>query len=147
MQTQVSHDSHDSFLELDGAGGVVATEAADDFVLDLEGDPALELNVYHAVSESAVVEVAPEPFAQPAERPHAEVESAEAIAPSFVEDKPQDLAPLRGASSELSAEAIDAIARRVVEQMSEQVVREIAWEVVPELAELLIKQKLDEQKH
>ncbi len=28
--------------------------------------------------------------------------------------------------------------------MSDKVVREIAWEVVPELAELLIKQKLDE---
>jgi len=46
----------------------------------------------------------------------------------------------------LSAETIDAIARRVVEQMSEKVVREIAWEVVPELAELLIKKKLEEQK-
>lgn len=48
--------------------------------------------------------------------------------------------------SDLSPETIDAIARRVVEQMSERVVREIAWEVVPDLAELLIKQKLDEQK-
>ena len=46
----------------------------------------------------------------------------------------------------LSAEAIDAIARRVVEQMSDKVVREIAWEVVPELSELLIKKKLDDQK-
>jgi hypothetical protein len=46
----------------------------------------------------------------------------------------------------LSAETIDAIARRVVEQMSEKVVREIAWEVVPELAELLIKKKLEEEK-
>ncbi len=45
---------------------------------------------------------------------------------------------------QLSAEAIDAIARRVVEMMSDKVVREIAWEVVPELAELLIKQKLEE---
>jgi hypothetical protein len=52
--------------------------------------------------------------------------------------------PLR--SEQLSREAIDAIARRVVEMMSDKVVREIAWEVVPELAELLIKQKLDEQR-
>ena len=44
------------------------------------------------------------------------------------------------------ADAIDAIARRVVEQMSEKVVREIAWEVVPELSELLIKQKLNDQR-
>jgi CheY-like chemotaxis protein len=46
---------------------------------------------------------------------------------------------------ELSPESIDAIARRVVEQMSEKVVREIAWEVVPDLAELLIKERLDKQ--
>ncbi len=50
--------------------------------------------------------------------------------------------PLR--AEQLSPEAIDAIARRVVELMSDKVVREIAWEVVPELAELLIKQKLEE---
>ncbi len=47
---------------------------------------------------------------------------------------------------DLSPEAIEAIARRVVEQMSERVVREIAWEVVPDLAELLIKERLDKQK-
>ena len=47
---------------------------------------------------------------------------------------------------QLSPEAIDAIARRVVELMSEKVVREIAWEVVPDLAELLIGQKLDEER-
>lgn len=50
--------------------------------------------------------------------------------------------PLR--ADQLSPEAIDAIARRVVELMSDKVVREIAWEVVPELSELLIKQKLEE---
>ena len=48
--------------------------------------------------------------------------------------------------AELSPETIDAIARRAVEHLSERVVREIAWEVVPELAELLIKQRLDEEK-
>ncbi|MBC7932496.1 MAG: response regulator [Rubrivivax sp.] len=52
--------------------------------------------------------------------------------------------PLR--ADQLSPEAIDKIARRVVEMMSDKVVREIAWEVVPDLAELLIKQKLDEDK-
>ena len=46
----------------------------------------------------------------------------------------------------LSPAAIDAIARRMVEQMSDRVIREIAWEVIPELSELLIKQKLEEQK-
>jgi CheY-like chemotaxis protein len=48
------------------------------------------------------------------------------------------------AADQLSPEMIDAIARRVVELMSDKVVREIAWEVVPDLAELLIKQKLEE---
>ena len=51
--------------------------------------------------------------------------------------------PLR--ADQLSPEAIDKIARRVVELMSDKVVREVAWEVVPELAELLIKQKLEEE--
>ena len=46
----------------------------------------------------------------------------------------------------LSSQTIDAIARRVMDQMSDRVVREIAWEVVPELSELLIRKKLDEQK-
>lgn len=46
----------------------------------------------------------------------------------------------------LSPEIVDAIARRVVEHLSDRVVREIAWEVVPELAELMIKQRLEEQK-
>jgi CheY-like chemotaxis protein len=51
--------------------------------------------------------------------------------------------PLR--ADQLSPEAIERIARRVVELMSDKVVREVAWEVVPELAELLIKQKLEEE--
>ncbi len=51
--------------------------------------------------------------------------------------------PLRG--DQLSREAIDAIARRVVELMSDKVVREVAWEVVPELAELLVRRKLEEE--
>ncbi|MGB8510108.1 MAG: response regulator [Pyrinomonadaceae bacterium] len=46
---------------------------------------------------------------------------------------------------QLSPEAIDAIARRAVEMLSEKVVQEIAWEVVPQLAELLIRQRLDEE--
>lgn len=45
--------------------------------------------------------------------------------------------------SDLSPDAIDAIARRVVAQLSDKVVQQIAWEVVPELAELMIKQKLE----
>jgi CheY-like chemotaxis protein len=52
--------------------------------------------------------------------------------------------PLR--ADQLSPEVVETIARRVVELMSDKVVREIAWEVVPELAELLIKQKLEEER-
>lgn len=50
------------------------------------------------------------------------------------------------AGVELSQATIDAIARRVVEQMSERVLREIAWEVVPDLAERLIRQRLEEER-
>jgi hypothetical protein len=39
---------------------------------------------------------------------------------------------------------VDAIARRVVEQLSDQVIREVAWEVIPDLAEILIKQRISE---
>jgi hypothetical protein len=46
----------------------------------------------------------------------------------------------------LSAEQIDAIARRAVEMLSAKVVQEIAWEVVPQLAELMIKRKLEEKE-
>jgi CheY-like chemotaxis protein len=46
----------------------------------------------------------------------------------------------------VSPEAIEAIARRVVELLSDKVVREIAWDVVPELAELLIKRQLEEKE-
>lgn len=48
-------------------------------------------------------------------------------------------------ANRLSPADIDAIARRVIEQISDKVVREIAWEVVPELAELLIKRRLEEE--
>jgi hypothetical protein len=54
--------------------------------------------------------------------------------------------PVRANPDTLSAETIDAIAQRVLERMSDKVVREIAWEVVPELSELLIRQKLNENK-
>jgi hypothetical protein len=47
----------------------------------------------------------------------------------------------------LLPEDVEAIARRVVELMSDRAVREIAWEVVPELAELVIRQRLDEEKN
>ncbi len=56
-------------------------------------------------------------------------------------------APAQGqiSLSQLSPEAIDAIARRVVEHLSTPVIEQIAWEVVPQLAELLIKRRLEEE--
>jgi CheY-like chemotaxis protein len=59
---------------------------------------------------------------------------------------PKETDSMLASDSALSPAVIDAIARRVVEQMSDKVIREIAWEVVPELSELLIKRKLNEQK-
>ncbi|HEX7721014.1 MAG TPA: response regulator [Pyrinomonadaceae bacterium] len=58
----------------------------------------------------------------------------------------QDQASVPSTAEALSAQQVDAIARRVMDQMSDKVVREIVWEVVPELSELLIKKKLAEQK-
>lgn len=49
-------------------------------------------------------------------------------------------------AGQISPEQIEQIARRTIEMMSERVVQEIAWEVVPQLAELLIKQRLDQDK-
>ena len=88
---------------------------------------------YEAVAESQQWTIIPEP--PPAE-----------VAPPVAIEEQQSAAPAPEANAGLSAEAIDAIARSVVEQLSDKVVREIAWEVVPELAELLIKQKLEEER-
>ena len=114
---------------------------------------------------------APMEFAPPAQVEDAAVEIEQTVAPVIYEppaivtpEEPATLelsvqepvnepvaeqatAPFRSDGAEgLSPAAIDAIARRMVEQMSDKVIREIAWEVVPELSELLIKRKLDEQK-
>jgi hypothetical protein len=115
------------------------TADSDDVVLDLEFENAID---------EAPVEVA-----HPAEleSPGTEVEwqaSVEEPAAASVSDviASELVAPHSVSAVEVPADAIDAIARRVVEQMSEKVVREIAWEVVPELSELLIKQKLNDQR-
>ncbi len=85
--------------------------------------PALEESEHWPAAPGAVVDVAqPEPKAE-------ESAPASSVGPANLPD--------------LSPEAIDAIAQRVVAQLSDKVVREIAWEVVPELSELLIKQKLE----
>ncbi|HEV7889795.1 MAG TPA: response regulator [Pyrinomonadaceae bacterium] len=72
------------------------------------------------------------------------VEGDQPKPPAVVEGHTRVEEPVR--ADQLSPEMIDAVARRVVEMMSDKVVREIAWEVVPDLAELLIRQKLEEDK-
>lgn len=130
-----SVDATDAFLDLEDFQ-TGAPVSADEFILELEGGPTLEPEI--------PVSVIPE---KPSPAP-IEAESFEpptAVAQPAVDAREQRTSESAGVSN-LSAEAIDAIARRVVEQLSDRVVREIAWEVVPELAELLVKQRLDEQK-
>ena len=57
---------------------------------------------------------------------------------------PGSPASIKDRQIELSDEALDAIAKRLVQRMSNDVVREVAWEVIPELAEMLIRQWLKE---
>jgi len=129
----------------------------EDLILDLDYEEALSRSVVTApetVSEPVAVVEAPAPVESVAPEPvHEEVaevsewtvvSEAAVVEPTPVSgvEEPALTEPNLG----LSAEAIDAIARRAVELMSEKVVREIAWEVVPELAGLLIKKKLEEQK-
>jgi len=125
--------SDDQLLDLEESTG--EETISDDVFLDLEFEaPSPEV-------AATVAEAAPRTEIIPA----AEVFADEAAAPAIATEERSSIenrAPVEG----LSAEAIDAIARRVVEQMSDKTVREIAWEVVPELAELLIKQKLEEKK-
>ena len=89
--------------------------------------------VHHAEVHHAEVHYAAAPVAEA---------PAPAAAPIVAESAPMPM--LSG--NQLSPEMIDAIARRVVEQLTDNAVREIAWEVVPQLAELHIKRQLEEQK-
>jgi CheY-like chemotaxis protein len=104
-----------------------------------------------------VAEAAPK--AEPAAQAEVQVEPQTEVPQWGVAPPPADVAPISSSEAEAAApaaqtasvsdlwpEGIDAIARRLVEQMSEKIVREIVWEVVPELAELLIKERLDKQK-
>jgi CheY-like chemotaxis protein len=83
-------------------------------------------------------------FAEAAPQELSTTDYAVGEARAGLDESPREDQPVR--ADQLSPEMLDAIARRVVEMMSDKVVREIAWEVVPELAELLIKQKLEEER-
>ncbi len=121
------HENH--FVRADAEGPAPAEDPM--LVTDAFADDSSEA-VAPVLKQSEHLSVVTETFA-------VEVAPAESEA---AESAPQSVASPTN-FSELSPEAIDAIARRVVAQLSDKAVREIAWEVVPELSELLIKQKLD----
>lgn len=146
--TQVAVDE-DLILDLDfeePAGVSVTPERVPETV------PAVA-HAFAAVSPVEAFAVEPE-IASEYALTHEEQHAAEFNEWAIVTDAPATVVPASSVEEQkptepdlaLSPAIIDAIARRAVELLSEKVVREIAWEVVPELAELLIKQKLDEQK-
>lgn len=154
---------NDALLELDGFDAPAQIAVSEDLILDLDyedlaNEPAFA--TYETVSEPAAFEAAPPaesaesiaselPSSTHEEQHVAELQEWAIVTEAPPQDTPMTVAPEPEATAPpmaLSPADIDAIARRVVEQLSENVVREIAWEVVPELAELLIRKKLEEQK-
>jgi CheY-like chemotaxis protein len=159
-QNEVSQSFDDSVLDLGDVDNFEAVQAEDDFVLDLDVEPETAAVAYQPVAAEptmlaepavALERISDEPVAELAEPSSADTQEWAIVTPAVepqnweVKTEPS-AASSHISASELSAEAIEAISRRVVEQLSDKVVREIAWEVVPELSELLIKQRLDEQK-
>jgi hypothetical protein len=140
----------DVFLDLDFAD-VVPVEAVEERVAEepstpIAFAPATQVEETAVEIEPTVAPVIYEPPAvlTPEEPATLDLSAQEPVNEPVVA---QATAPLASDGKEgLSPAAIEAIARRMVEQMSDKVIREIAWEVVPELSELLIKRKLDEQK-
>jgi hypothetical protein len=169
-QSQVAHDEGadefgDSLLDLGDVRGAKEF-AGDDPLLDVLDETAPHDDFFvQAIPEAP----APAEDAMPVTDAFAESSSDLAVSvPAFEESQEwlvemetvaveveqpeseaEETAPASSASltnlSDLSPEAIDAIAQRVVARLSDKVVREIAWEVVPELSELLIKEKLEEK--
>jgi len=154
----------DAILDLGDFESSRQRAIAEDVILDLDyeeptaasvvpdSEPAPELAAaFEATAHAEMIPVEPLPEPEPAAVAELQEWAIVNDAPALVEEvTPEGVVDeVQGAGVPglaLSAEAIDAIARRAVEHMSEKVVREIAWEVVPELAELLIKKKLEEQK-
>jgi CheY-like chemotaxis protein len=131
VAAEVDHSAATSRFDEDGVldlGDIdsFAAESEDDFVLDLDVEP---------VGTSSAAE--PEMML-------AEIKAPAAESPEL--NPVQEPVTAAQSDRDLSPDAIDAISRRVVEQLSDKVVREIAWEVVPELSELLIKRRLEEQR-
>jgi hypothetical protein len=133
LDLDLEEPGHETAPADEGHAPEAQTEAEPVAVAEIAEAPSAPSYEYEAVAESQQWEIIPE--LPPAE-----------VAPPVAIEEEQSAVAAPEAGAGLSAAAIDAIARRVVEQLSDKVVREIAWEVVPELAELLIKQKLAEQK-
>jgi len=140
---------NDALLDLDD-NDFAASAIDDDVVLDLDEPEAASYDAHSWSDESSVnAAESVEPLTDPVISPEPEVESSlvvEAAPEANAQFEEVTATPgLTVADQQLSADAIEAIARRVIEQMSDRVVREIAWEVVPELSELMIKKKLEER--
>jgi CheY-like chemotaxis protein len=134
----------ESLLDLDESE--FATSAiVDEVVLDLDADESPVIVEEHRSWDLAPVQE-PERVEAVVDEPEVSLEvppessSVVETAAADAEVSSQSLG-----QHELSAEAINAIAERVIERMSDRVVREIAWEVVPELSELMIRKKLDQK--
>ena len=164
-QPEIQDQFGDSLLEL-GDFHDAAAANVEDSILDLDGkttasvlepppaariaEPSARMTESDFAFESAAVAHRPEVEVVPA---LIETEEWALVPEATVEDAFEAGEEVQAKSiaapinlSDLSPEVIDEIARRAVAQLSDKVVREIAWEVVPDLAELLIKQRLDEQK-
>lgn len=149
----------DALLDLDDSE-FVTSGISDDVVLDLDLEgpssvedraqdlaPTLESDAVEAQPSEVAQSAGAEPEEKPAELSEEPQTDRDAHASAAEEAPTGPLAYPPGANfgqQELSPEAINAIAQRVIEKMSDKVVREIAWEVVPELSELMIKKKLDQ---
>lgn len=92
------------------------------------------------ISEESTIEtarVAPLEDTNPAEVMAQEQEPRSAEAPS---------APSRAAVPDvaITPDQIEAIVRKVIEEMAPEILRQVAWETIPELAESLIKRRIQE---
>jgi CheY-like chemotaxis protein len=165
-QTEPTQSFDDGVLDLGDVDDFVSAQAEDDFVLDVDVEPAPAAAVWERVTDELSEPVkSSDPFTIPpveAMSHSATADTHEWAAPvtsrmetpaPFMEPMvaPLEPAPVAEPANEvnpanLSPEMIEAISRRVVEQLSEKVIREIAWQVVPELSEILIKKKLEETR-
>lgn len=79
------------------------------------------------------------------EPPVFSAEPEDQFAATIRQPVPETLVSEEPSQSEIPAELVDEIARRVVEKLSEKAVREIAWEVVPDMAEIIIRKMVEER--